>query len=140
MRSAVAALLVIAAACGNDASAPTADLAVDVRDMAVADLAPSPCPPTFSFPGGGPCSGNAVCRYPTDAGPYDHLSCNGVHWQAGNCPFGPGYTTQFNGCVGPCQEYWGEAYTFCQCLANGVGVCCIDTGGIPTCGNFDGGS
>ncbi len=138
MRVFVLALL-FAAGC-PEAPLPTPDLSVAMSDMAVADLGPSGCPPTFSLTTVAPCRGNAVCRYPTDAGPYDHLSCSGAHWQPGNCPFGPGYTTQFDGCIGPCQEIWGEAYVTCQCLANGKGVCCIDTGGQPTCGNFDGGT
>ncbi|MGZ3408017.1 MAG: hypothetical protein ACXVAN_16310, partial [Polyangia bacterium] len=127
----------LAAACG-DGAAPGADLAVDVRDLAVVDLGLSGCPPTYTM--FGPCRvSGAVCRYPTDAGPYDHLRCNGSVWQPGDCPFGPGYATEFSGCTARCTEYFGEAITTCTCLPNGTGVCCIDTGGQPNCGNFDAG-
>ena len=135
----VALALAFGAGCSDDAGGPGPDLAVSVRDMATADLAPSGCPPAFTRDLL-PCRGNAVCRYPTDAGPYDHLICLDGHWQWGDCPFGPGYATGFAGCIGPCEENYGEAITTCQCLPNGNGVCCIDTGGLPTCGNFDGGT
>jgi len=130
-------VVVLAAGCGEVAQGP--DLAVPASDLAVVDLAPSGCPPAPVKSGA--CHGvGTVCRYPTDAGPYDHIRCNGTVWQPGNCPFGPGWATEFSGCTGPCEELFGEAITTCSCLPNGKGVCCVDTGGLPNCGNFDDGT
>ena len=133
----VAVALALTAGCSDDAGGGS-DLAVDVRDLAVADLAPTPCPATFSMYPGACVGDHTVCRYSSDAGPDDHLICLGGHWQSGTCPFGPGYTTEFSGCTRDCYEFFGEAYTTCTCLPSGIGVCCIDTG-FPNCGNFDAG-
>ena len=82
-----------------------------------------------------------MCRYPTDAGPFVHATCSGARWDDGDCPWGPYRgTIPVYACTRACTETFGEANITCDCLPTGVGACCIDTGGLPTCyGYGDGG-
>jgi len=76
-----------------------------------------------------------VCRYATDAGPFDHYACVGGRWNFGDCPWGPynGGTIPEYACTRGCTEWFSEAYITCACLPTGMSACCIDTGGTPTC-------
>ena len=64
-----------------------------------------------------------------------------ARWDDGDCPWGPYRgTIPVYACTRACTETFGEANITCDCLPTGVGACCIDTGGLPTCyGYGDGG-